>query len=154
MTTTYELNKYGFPITTCTRCGGTGEHSYNQRFGTVCFKCEGTRLMVAKHAQKAWADFRDHVQNRKEVAAGKLQAGDLIAFNKKWCEVIDVTETDEACGSSKVNGVVTSTNFYVLVSVLNNNVKETFKTSDNSIMRRHSGKIDPLPFLATIKHPK
>ena len=110
--------------------------------------------MVAKHAQKAWADFRDHVQNRKEVAAGKLQAGDLIAFNKKWCEVVDVTETDEACGSSKVNGVVTSTNFYVLVSVLNNNVKETFKTSDNSIMRRHSGKIDPLPFLATIKHPK
>lgn len=28
-------------FTLCTRCGGSGKHSYNQKTGRVCFKCNG-----------------------------------------------------------------------------------------------------------------
>jgi hypothetical protein len=28
----------------CTRCGGSGNYSYNMRFGTKCFKCSGKKI--------------------------------------------------------------------------------------------------------------
>ncbi len=154
MTTTHELNKYGFPITTCTRCGGTGEYSYNQRFGTVCFKCQGTRLMVAKHAQEAWSSYLDFVENRKRVTVQNMQIGDLVAHNKKWCEVKMIVATDQSCGKSYENDVLVSTTFYYMVTLLVDGAQETMKMSGNLIMRRHSGKIDVQPFLAMIKDPK
>jgi len=30
----------------CTRCGGSGHHSYNQIDGTVCFKCGGVKYIL------------------------------------------------------------------------------------------------------------
>ena len=30
----------------CTRCGGSGNYSYCQRFGTKCFKCDGNKQQV------------------------------------------------------------------------------------------------------------
>ena len=42
----------------CTRCGGTGQHSYNPMDGTRCFKCRGSGLQLTKRgkAAKAFAD--------------------------------------------------------------------------------------------------
>ena len=154
MTTTFELNKTGFPIVPCTRCGGTGEYSYNQRFGTRCFKCDGLRMMIAPHAQKAWTSYVDYVQNRKQVTVQNMEIGDLVAHNKKWCEVKMITATDEPCGNSYENDVLVSTTFYYMVTLLVDGIEETMKMSGNLMMRRHSGKIDVEPFLAMIKHPK
>ena len=38
-------NKHGQTLVTCDRCNGCGEHSFNLRYGKVCFKCSGSGLM-------------------------------------------------------------------------------------------------------------
>ncbi len=37
-----------FERETCSRCGGSGEHSYNPRDGYVCFKCGGRCVTLTK----------------------------------------------------------------------------------------------------------
>lgn len=32
----------------CPRCGGSGHYSFNLRYGTVCFKCGGDRMIVVE----------------------------------------------------------------------------------------------------------
>jgi hypothetical protein len=39
-------NKHGQTLVTCDRCNGCGEHSFNLRYGKVCFKCSGSGLML------------------------------------------------------------------------------------------------------------
>jgi len=34
--------------TTCKRCGGTGSHSYNPKYGTMCFDCGGSGVKGGK----------------------------------------------------------------------------------------------------------
>jgi len=149
MTTT--TNQFGFPIQTCTRCKGEGHYSYNQVTGTRCFKCLGTKTTITPNAKEAWAAFQLHLSNRKEVAAKNLQLGDLIARNKVWCEVTNIIITDEACGWSIQNEVKTVKDTYVILTYIREGIEETFKTNGNSVMRRHSGAVDPTPFLAMIK---
>ncbi|MBU3173329.1 hypothetical protein [Clostridium estertheticum] len=36
----------------CSRCGTTGHYSYNQRSGTVCFKCSGLKYTLPKVTAK------------------------------------------------------------------------------------------------------
>jgi len=33
---------------TCSRCGGSGHYSYNQMYGTVCFKCNGMKYLLPR----------------------------------------------------------------------------------------------------------
>ncbi|MDE2099654.1 MAG: hypothetical protein KGL39_20545 [Patescibacteria group bacterium] len=53
--------------TTCGRCGGCGQYSHCQMYGTTCFGCGG----AGKVATKLTAGLLKTV--RAEVAAGKLQ---------------------------------------------------------------------------------
>ena len=110
--------------------------------------------MVAKHAQEAWSSYLDFVEKRKRVTVQNMQIGDLVAHNKKWCEVKMIVATDQSCGRSYENDVLVSTTFYYMVTLLVDGAEETMKMSGNLIMRRHSGKIDLQPFLAMIKDPK
>jgi hypothetical protein len=58
---------------TCSRCGGSGEYSYNQRDGTRCFKCNGRRYTSAKLTRAVLADAR-----------AKVEAGELVTLRAKW----------------------------------------------------------------------
>lgn len=49
-----------YETTTCTRCGGTGEFSYCQRYGTMCFKCKGKGKTLTKRGQAA-ANFAESI---------------------------------------------------------------------------------------------
>lgn len=147
-------NNQGFPIQPCTRCNGTGEHSYNSVTGRVCFQCNGTTLMIAPHAKKAWTVFQLELKNRKDAQAGKLAVGDLIARNKVWCEVKDVSFTTEICGSSRVNGEIVKNYYNVSITVTNGTTEETFTTSENHVMRRSTAGVDVQQYLAMIKQPK
>lgn len=64
----YEMvNKMGFEIETCSRCGGSGQYSYNQMTGSRCFKCHGQKYSLTKRGAAArefftksqYKDFED-----------------------------------------------------------------------------------------------
>lgn len=61
---------------TCSRCGGTGQYSYCQRYGTKCFKCAGQKVTLTKRgaAAAAW------LEELRSVPAGEVKVGDLIRF--------------------------------------------------------------------------
>jgi hypothetical protein len=40
---------------TCSRCGGTGNYSYCQMYGTTCFKCGGDGVVLTKRGKVAQA---------------------------------------------------------------------------------------------------
>ena len=39
-------DKHGRVLVTCTRCNGSGECSFHLRFGTTCFGCSGTGVIL------------------------------------------------------------------------------------------------------------
>ena len=40
------------PTKTCPRCGGSGHYSYNPRYGTICFQCNGQgKVLDSKKAK-------------------------------------------------------------------------------------------------------
>jgi len=52
---------------TCGRCGGTGEYSYNQMHGTMCYGCSGKGQVFPKNG------YAELVERAKEAAAdGRL----------------------------------------------------------------------------------
>jgi len=55
----YRLFKEGFGKT-CTRCGGTGEYSFNRMDGTRCFKCHGNKFIVPKLTKKLKKQIAEH----------------------------------------------------------------------------------------------
>ena len=36
----------------CTRCGGTGKHSYCSAFADICFKCNGRKKQLSRIGSK------------------------------------------------------------------------------------------------------
>ncbi len=42
-----------FETVTCSRCGGSGNYSYCQRWGTTCFKCSGSGKTYTKRGAAA-----------------------------------------------------------------------------------------------------
>lgn len=51
----------------CTRCGGTGNYSYNPRNGSTCFKCEGRKYRMPKITKKLLAKVEE------AIAEGQLK---------------------------------------------------------------------------------
>lgn len=58
---------------TCTRCGGSGSYSYNQRDGTRCYGCNGRRERAAKLTKRIL-----------DAARAKVEAGELVALRERW----------------------------------------------------------------------
>lgn len=46
-----------FESETCSRCGGSGHYSYCQRYGTVCFRCQGNKQTLTKRGTAAQAYY-------------------------------------------------------------------------------------------------
>jgi hypothetical protein len=45
---------------TCSRCGGTGNHSFNLKDGTICYGCSGYRKVLPKITQKLLKEIAEH----------------------------------------------------------------------------------------------
>jgi len=65
------VNKIGFEIETCSRCGGSGQYSYNQMTGSRCFKCHGLKHTLTKRGSAA----RDFFVNSQYKAVTDLKVG-------------------------------------------------------------------------------
>lgn len=59
---------------TCTRCGGSGHHSYCQMYGTTCFGCGGSGRRYTKRGAAA-AAFLKSLRSKR---LADFQPGDLF----------------------------------------------------------------------------
>lgn len=75
-------------VRVCTRCGGTGKHSYNLRHGDMCYGCGGTgKVVVTPKGQsgKATADKRNAVVGDIILEGRVLYRVERIT----WCKIND-----------------------------------------------------------------
>lgn len=66
-----------FETEPCTRCGGCGQYSHCQNYGTKCFKCAGSGLALTKRGKAAYQFFR----KPDLVAVEDVKIGDLLEFD-------------------------------------------------------------------------
>lgn len=73
-----------YDSTPCTRCGGSGNYSFNQMYGTVCFKCRGSGSKTTKAGMVARAAVDDFFATFNRPAS-EVVAGDVIhdIFSRK-----------------------------------------------------------------------
>lgn len=100
-------SKPAFEHESCSRCGGSGQHSYCQMYGSTCFKCSGSGFQLTKRGH-ATQLFYNSLNTKK---AGEIQFGDRVkfdgcpGFSKTEVAIIDQIATQINGGSSTVNGV-------------------------------------------------
>lgn len=100
---------HGFETETCSRCGGSGRHSYCESYKDTCFKCHGKGVVHTKRGAMA----RDFLTDLMTVPADQVQVGDYIKcgiISSKWSKVISVGDTPEGgkCWSKdNITGEVT-----------------------------------------------
>jgi hypothetical protein len=63
-----------FETTACGRCGGSGQYSYCQMYGTRCFGCAGKGMVYTKRANVALA----YARKLRTVKAKDVQMGWLL----------------------------------------------------------------------------
>lgn len=97
-----------FESETCSRCGGTGEYSYCQRYGTRCFRCSGHKVTLTKRGAAAQARYLDLC--RKPARAVKV--GD-------WIETTTVNAYE--CGTEMAKVIAIEPNGDRFVSITTRN---------------------------------
>lgn len=55
----------------CSRCGGSGEYSWNQRDGSRCFKCGGNKYIFPKFTKKYIEKVKKAYTTEPEAAEGQ-----------------------------------------------------------------------------------
>ena len=83
-----------FESVPCPRCGGSGRHSFTERYGDTCFKCGGKPFIpgsgwaLTKAGAAALAAF--DAANREEIAAGDVKVGDVLTFGTEKFRVDEI----------------------------------------------------------------
>lgn len=80
---------------TCSRCAGSGVHSYCQMHGDTCFKCRGKGRTYTKVSQASAAAVVALRRSLTEKHARDLVVGDVV---RDRGTVSSVRHTDDACG--------------------------------------------------------
>tara|TARA_B100000579_G_C22198238_1_gene561685 strand:- start:77 stop:553 length:477 start_codon:yes stop_codon:yes gene_type:complete len=98
---------------TCSRCGGSGEHSYNQLTGSVCFKCHGAKEVTSKIGMKArefaTSILEDTLENfiNDGTELVKMRNG-----RQRYFHFDNYTKEEEPMGNHLVGGVAVQTYKY------------------------------------------
>jgi len=84
-------DKLGFECVTCSRCGGTGQYSYNSRTGTTCFQCLGAKIVRTKRGRAAYTRYT----NSLSVPLADIVVGDTMQVEdmarRYFARVVEVT---------------------------------------------------------------
>jgi hypothetical protein len=95
-----------FETETCSRCGGSGNYSYCQSYGTTCFKCRGKRRTFTKRGAAA-SKMYDTLASKP---VRDLQPGDVIwnqdgVFHKSgWVKITQIVRGGNGCYSMSPDG--------------------------------------------------
>lgn len=154
----------GFPLVTCTRCGGTGHYSYNAIDGSRCYGCSGEGKVIRPGAAaKAAAAYAEALRGEKEATitgtTGRraLAVGDKVngrlayrnAKGDKWATVKSIEiHDDEISGRSLRAGEMVPSAWYATVVLEHHDgTTTTHRTATNAVIRRFA-KLGSGPFLA------
>lgn len=74
MSTSQITTAQNFESKPCGRCGGSGNHSYCQMYGTTCFECRGKGKVYTKRGSVA----SQYMKSLRTVKASEVQTGWLI----------------------------------------------------------------------------
>jgi hypothetical protein len=119
---------YLFESETCSRCHGTGEYSFCYDYGTRCFKCSGSKVVLTKRGAVAQR-FLNELQT---IPVAALQTGAIIevtsitrggrSFRYK-ASVVSVTDEGRTCEYSATDNGVTTSKTIHYVNVITNHAK-------------------------------
>lgn len=155
-TATRRTDRYGFPVRTCGRCGGSGQHSYNQMHGSVCYGCNGSGVNHTPKARKQFTAWQAELKAIRKPLAKDVEPGDELAvfdtWGRKitgWRTVLFTVRTTEACGWTiqRTDGgaeIRIPTQWRMTIHFTDETVDHC---CTHSIERRR-GWIDPAPFVA------
>ena len=79
-----------FESETCSRCGGTGNYSYCQTYGTTCFKCRGAKTVLTKRGAEAqrWEQTRRMYRIHELSVGSRIYWEGIPGFTKSgWVTV-------------------------------------------------------------------
>ena len=82
-----------FEHETCTRCGGTGNFSFNLMHGTRCYGCGGSGYKLTKRGAAA----QKHLDDLRSRPLSEVRVGDLVwfdGFTFKCCSEVTRVEPD------------------------------------------------------------
>jgi hypothetical protein len=83
-----KLTRDLFPQESCSRCGGSGKFSYCEKWGDMCFKCEGKGIALTQLGLKQYNYFRECLSIPvNQVKIGMKYHDDIY---NKWRTVIDI----------------------------------------------------------------
>lgn len=101
------VNKFGFPLSSCYRCGGSGYYGPVQVQAGKCFACGGSGFVVrAGKARKAWVAFVAAWRKSSTILAGQVQgpmvlwSGEGRGKGQRYEVVGPVVVSDQCCGWS------------------------------------------------------
>jgi hypothetical protein len=80
-----------FETTECSRCGGTGEYSYNSLTGTRCFKCNGGKAQLTRKGAAARAAYDEAMDAMCRRQMWTVRAGDVVkpyGARQRWTTVV------------------------------------------------------------------
>jgi hypothetical protein len=93
----------------CTRCGGSGRHSWCEMHGDTCFKCGGCGKQLTKRAHVALLWLRE----LRTIPARDIKVGMRIRWSNLTLQVQEVAQDTKSSGSSLKDGVMVPTPPYL-----------------------------------------
>ena len=104
---TFHVDKYGWPVETCRRCGGTGRYSYCQMYGDTCFECSGAGVVIAYgKAATIRSEYSNEVREQRNIAGYQMTPCDRVrryhtAKTDPYLTVVSVQDTGQWCSKSR-----------------------------------------------------
>ncbi len=92
--------------TTCSRCGGSGEYSFNMKDGSRCYGCNGKGTKLTKRGAVAM----QHLVHSMEVSFEQVQLGDKVGIKVMggiwWVTVNELESSSDTytIGGLRLNG--------------------------------------------------
>lgn len=83
-------NTRTFETETCSRCSGTGKHSWCAMYRDICFKCRGSGKTYTKRGQIAV----NYLRASQQILATDIKPGDQIFDHRGYRTVVSVTPSD------------------------------------------------------------
>lgn len=120
------MSKY-FETEKCSRCQGSGNYSYCERFGTICFKCHGNKVVLTKRGATA----SEYLRKLRTKSASALVVGDRIASDRMtdggslYTCIATVTkiESTNSCQSGTTENGVTVWKTHEMIAITSNHPK-------------------------------
>lgn len=128
--------KTEWPTKPCGRCGGSGHYSFNRMDGTICYGCGGKKVQpMNSKVATVMASWLTLLDNSKRPLWRDIQAGDEIAKDGQWVEVLSVETTDKEYGRAFYNNELRHIYYGIQYTLADGTTKEV---PENETVRRRS----------------